>query len=444
MTVSGSLPKRTKVGSEALKLRINLNVAGTKRPERTSRKSSPSKVSTATGARLESNGVFQENSRNLEGYEQKAPAGNGENESPFKNAQVSSAGVAAPLKLKFSLKPAEERGPRIVLSLRKPDSSKAEPSVDIETVDRLEPGGFHAPSAKLKRVDPEVNVVERKPLKKRLKEGRDTNTKKEAPKREREDTLSMSNLSIEAYNTIAAVKPLSSAKLPLTSTVSPGGTNGSAPFRPSMTRVPIAALSSFTTMTPLEREEERIWRQSLVDTLGSLWQAVAKPDVGRRTGTVSEIIEATIPYWMMLSPVDSALNAPSLRTPMTGVGEADNREKRITEEYERLKGRLAAFALADRNRGISSELLVLEQKLCLEEEKFLFAKLKSEYNAKVVEIMAKRRQLEVAIPTQNPVSGAVALASTTVAHHKILPRLVPEVRLARPTASGNNHNTEAT
>lgn len=443
MTVSESTSERAKVESEALKLRINLHAAGTRRPERASRRSSPSKVSTVTGTRLESQEVSRKDLKRPEGPGHKSLSNNSENESPLDNVQASSTGVAAPLKLKFSLKPAEEKGPKIVLSLKKSDLNKAEPSVDIETVDKLELGS-HASSAKLKRVDPEASVTERKPLKKRFKEGKDPATRKEAPKREREDTLSMSNLSIEAYNTIAAVKPLSNVKLPLASTASSGTVNSSTTFRPSMTRVPIAALSSFTTMTPLEREEERIWRQSLVDTLGSLWQAVAKPDVERRAEMASDIVEAAIPYWMMLAPVDSALNAPSLRTPTAGAGEADSREKRIAEEYERLKGRLAAFALADRNREISSELLVLEQKLCLEEEKFLFAKLKSEYNAKVVEIMAKRRQLEAAVPAQNSVPGVIALAPSTVAHHKILPKLVPDVRLARPTASSNNHNAEAT
>jgi hypothetical protein len=63
----------------------------------------------------------------------------------------------------------------------------------------------------------------------------------------------------------------------------------------------------------------------------------------------------------------------------------------------------------------------------LEEEKFLFAKLKSEYNAKVMEIMAKRRRSEQPAASAVDVLTDKPLASTTSPafpspHHRILPK----------------------
>lgn len=181
-----------------------------------------------------------------------------------------------------------------------------------------------------------------------------------------------------------------------------------ASLRPTnMTRVPIAALSSFVALSPGEREEERIFRQCLADTFGNLWPMVINPDLEETFSSWKDVQNKIVPYWLALAPIDSTYNNSALRTASNAVAatEQDPQEKlvRLTTEVEKLHLRYQDSVMKEKNKDISSELLVLEQRLCLEEEKFLYAKLKSEYNTMVGELIAKKRQVEgISLPPPNP------------------------------------------
>ena len=305
------------------------------------------------------------------------------------------------LKLKILLKkqivePAmEEEKPKLVLSLKRPNFAideelPAEPKVDVETVPKMK-------RPRAKRI---TTKEENKPS---IVDKRIRTRKEERP----------AHPPTNPYSTIAAINPSTNVFGPKQSTLS------SFNRLNNMTRVPIAALTPFSSMTPSEREEERIWRQTLAETLGALWHPVAKmPLVSRSISSTEDIVSGALPYWLMLAPIDSAMNAPTLKT----YTESVDRETRISEEYSKLCSRFEEFALRDKNRDISTELLVLEQKLCLEEEKFLFAKLKSEYNTKVIEIMARKRRNEAMMSGE--ISSALAPSSTPVVpHQRILPKM---------------------
>ena len=288
----------------------------------------------------------------------------------------------------------EEEKPKLVLSLKRPNVAvdeelPAEQKVDVETVSKTK-----RPRAK------RITVKEEKKSSTVDKRVRAKKEERPAPP------------PINPYSTIAAINPSTNVFGPKPSALS------SFNRLNNMTRVPIAALTPFSSMTPSEREEERIWRQTLAETLGALWLPVAKmPLVDRSISSTEDIVSGALPYWLMLAPIDSAMNAPTLKT----YTESVDRETRINEEYLKLRSRFEDFVLRDKNRDISTELLVLEQKLCLEEEKFLFAKLKSEYNTKVIEIMARKRRSEAMVSGDS--SALVPPSASVVPHQRILPKM---------------------
>jgi hypothetical protein len=296
----------------------------------------------------------------------------------------SATGDNKPVKLTVRLKAPEEKR-KIVLSVKSRTEEKSE-SIDIESVDRPTKRLKTTTAPKVKRVH-DVEVTGPKQTRTR----RATVTPKEkigaAP---------------HPFSTIPSVPktvPTAAAKMPIPN------------FRPSnMTRVPIAALSSLTTMTPGEREEERILRQSISETFGTLWPMVTRPDASKTFESWRDVPEKLVPYWLMLSPIDSALHAPTLKSHNSEIEQPD-RSTRLAEEVTKLRSRYEQVKIKERNKEIATELLVLEQRLCLEEEKFLYAKLKSEYNKKVGELVARKRQ------------HAEAANSALHPHQRILPKV---------------------
>ncbi|PJF19228.1 hypothetical protein PSACC_00964 [Paramicrosporidium saccamoebae] len=288
-----------------------------------------------------------------------------------------------PVKLTVRLKAPEEKR-KIVLSVKSRTEEKSE-SIDIESVDRPAKRLKTTTAPKVKRVH-DVEVAGPKQTRTR----RTTVASKEK-----------NGATPHPFSTVPSAPktaPTAAAKMPIPN------------FRPSnMTRVPIAALSSLTTMTPGEREEERILRQSISETFGTLWPMVTRPDASKTFTSWEDVPEKLVPYWLMLSPIDSALHAPTLKSQTLEVEQSD-RSTRLVEEVTKLRSRYEQVTIKERNKEIATELLVLEQRLCLEEEKFLYAKLKSEYNKKVGELVARKRQ------------HAEATNSALHPHQRILPK----------------------
>lgn len=376
---------------------------------------------------------------------------------------------------------------KIVLSLKKPDegggSPKHEGPIDIETVERpakkaRPPAAAAAPTAigavglassvsatapKVKQVKaPSAGASGRPPMPKSAtsrehsRPGGFASAANQSP---------FSNIPVVAKGlSTAGVSSSSSSSSAAAAVTSPATNLALAHMRAAnLTRVPIAALSSLTTMTPMEREEERLTRQCLGETFGALWPLVTRPEPSKIYPTLAELESRIMAYWLMLAPVDSAFNAPSLKPPapaaaaatattaatLASPGEGSeapvaappDREARALEEAGRLHSRFRAFVINCRNKTIPSELLVLEQRLCLEEEKFLYAKLKSEYNKKVSELIQKKRIVEG--PTATPltasssVSHAAAMATiaASMPQQRILPRVVAPSAMAAAAAA---------
>lgn len=306
--------------------------------------------------------------------------------------------IEKPLRLTVRLKaaaaPPEEEKRKIVLSVK---SNKTDERVDIETVDRPPKKARTTSAPKAKKVSSDDGTA-----------NLGGHPKRPSHTKEKGSTQS-------PFSSIPAVsKPIISTATSTTKMPIPN-------FRPSnMTRVPIAAMSSLTTMTPGEREEERQMRQAISETFGTLWPMITKPTPEVSFESWDAIHDRLIPYWLMLSPVDSAYNVPSLKSTVTEtdavgkiVDKAADKRAKIADEIAKLCTRYRQVTLKEKNKEIATELLVLEQRLCLEEEKFLYAKLKSEYNKKVGELLARKRQ-------------SSELASSTLGalapHQRILPK----------------------
>lgn len=293
-------------------------------------------------------------------------------------------------------------GKKIVLQVKKPTerTDKLE-RVDIETIDKPKKTG--------KRSSTVPRVKQVKSLE--SNEAGDKLTRGKRPSLPLKDKPIMATALSHPFSTIPAIsKGPTAPSLPMSA------------MRPAnMTRVPIAALSSLTSMTPVEREEERMLRQCLAETLNTLWPMVTKPRLAESCNTWKAVSDRVLPYWLMLAPIDSALNHHP--TPKTiGVIETDmaaEKLARINDELCKLQSRFALSCMNERNKEISTELLVLEQRLCLEEEKFLYAKLKSEYNKKVSELIQRKRQTE-----GGQVSGGTSTGiSTPISTQRILPKV---------------------
>ena len=185
-------------------------------------------------------------------------------------------------------------------------------------------------------------------------------------------------------------------------------------------RVPIASTSApTTTMSAAEREEEMMVRTKLTELYEGMWSPLKKPRTKAFVDPIAELPESALPYWMMLAPIDASMQrTPNVKT--SPLSTDTNRQTYILDELDKLRQRLETRSAMERNREICTELVVLEQRLCLEEEKYLFAKLKSEYNSKVAEFIAKKRQAEGLPPTVvSPGQSQTAPA----AHQRILPRV---------------------
>jgi hypothetical protein len=272
----------------------------------------------------------------------------------------------------------EESKRKIILSMRRRPEERSE-SIDVETIDQPTKRDRNVSGQKAKKIKFEHEAL---PMKKDV-------------------TRKVTGSITHPFATVPITKPT----LPIpTSTAQLQRTNSSM-------RVAIPTLSSYNSMTPGEREEERIFRQCITEVFSSLWSKVQKPELEVEFKGWKDLSDTILPYWLMLAPIDSAYNAPTLKTTTV---EAD-RLARTAEELAKLRERMSLASLKQTNREIPTELLVLEQKLCWEEEKLLCAKLRGEYNQKVNEIVARKRQAE----------GASTASNAANPHQRILPKGAP-------------------
>lgn len=259
--------------------------------------------------------------------------------------------------------------------------------------------------------------------------------KKAPPKRRRRSRSSSLAAKMPSQeSSVAGIAPLPSYRMPYIVPPSSQFSRGST--TPSNTQ----------NMTPAEREEEILTRRSLVDTFDKLWSKLVRPNLAK-VG-LDDVPKTALPYWILLAPIESATHAPNVKSNLTIANPEVDREIVLQEELEKLKGRLEARAATERTKEVPTELLLLEQRLCLEEEKFLFSKLKSEYNLKVNEYIAKKKAVEglppnvvpFAIPQiispQSSVATSNSLATSGNLSHqaqaKILPRFTPAIIATMP------------
>ncbi len=167
------------------------------------------------------------------------------------------------------------------------------------------------------------------------------------------------------------------------------------------------------------QEEEGLLQRALGESFERLWGGLA--------GAVPDgLLEAIVPYWLLLAPIDAVQEAmpgggPHLaKRPALSGAQAARREEGIGEIIESLQMQLASSARREGVRAIPGELLVLEQRLCLEEEKFLCAKLRSEYRGRLYDIVAKRRshpqqEAVVSLPAGEPSDSSVCITAAAPA-----------------------------
>lgn len=134
----------------------------------------------------------------------------------------------------------------------------------------------------------------------------------------------------------------------------------------------------------VEREKERVFRAALTDVLNPLWPRVSRPDTATSFESWEDAVARVLPFWLVLGPVRDAPRSEAMAS------DAESLSRTARAEIERIRGRLHAQLDAERRKPVAAELLVLEQRLCLEEEKVLCARLKAEYTQRVAEYLRER------------------------------------------------------
>lgn len=186
-------------------------------------------------------------------------------------------------------------------------------------------------------------------------------------------------------------------KLPIQPSFRPHSILGVAPLpinslnNLGINRLPIPGMGMIPISTDKRNEIET--RQALAEIVGYLWNITTKPDTKSPFLSNQQAAEQILPYWLLFShPTLDRLRASHSEA----ISEAAQ-QKNIAacDELERLYSRVDQTVKIDAEKKISTELLVLEQRLCLEEEKFLCAKLKAECAQKFMEMQQISRRLAI-------------------------------------------------
>lgn len=149
-------------------------------------------------------------------------------------------------------------------------------------------------------------------------------------------------------------------------------------------RVPIAPLVSHqVNAPPAERDEDRILKNLLTESFQARMHRLSTDLASWRRpfADTNDAANRLWPFWELLAPAELT-NNPAYR--LAGVKVGENPQEchiRQRREYAGLVDKFVDVLVKERSKRIPAELQLLEQKLCLEEEKFLCAKLRSEYRA---------------------------------------------------------------
>lgn len=131
--------------------------------------------------------------------------------------------------------------------------------------------------------------------------------------------------------------------------------------------------SSLPNMPGGETEDERRSRLAVREWLQQQVQEMLQVDWNSPFSSPTEAIRRLYPFYVLpitkenLEDSRAAAPAPS---------------SKALEELDELQKRFSEDLLKERLLSVPTELVVLEQRLCLEEERFLYIKLKNEYAAK--------------------------------------------------------------
>jgi len=142
-------------------------------------------------------------------------------------------------------------------------------------------------------------------------------------------------------------------------------------------------------------EEDRLLRVAFQECFGSWWSPLVSKKLFLTPPECLEDLEnGILSYWLMLGP--------SLAPSNTDPTDRQRRLDRLQNSTESLLSRYNQSKLDEQMKEIAMELRVLEQRLCLEEEKFLYAKLKNEYNRRLDELSGSRKKSVEPFSLQKP------------------------------------------
>lgn len=98
--------------------------------------------------------------------------------------------------------------------------------------------------------------------------------------------------------------------------------------------------------------------------------------------SVDSLISALWPFYEQLSLIDVTHSGLYRQAGMPKADEPVPASVRQAQEYEETLRRFNDLVMAEKSKPRPTELIVLEHRLCLEEEKFLYTKMKNEYYSK--------------------------------------------------------------
>ena len=156
----------------------------------------------------------------------------------------------------------------------------------------------------------------------------------------------------------------------------PASMSSSTSSMPSTT-TSVSSAASFA-MNPNENEFVQKSKNTLNVTLQQDQGAIQAP-VFTPFASFADAVERLLPYHL-------ALNAGQYEDD-AGLKRLDPAE--LEASYASLVNRFKSIIHAQHSKPVSTELLLLEQRLCLEEEKFLLQKMKSDYNARYMALASQ-------------------------------------------------------
>lgn len=158
--------------------------------------------------------------------------------------------------------------------------------------------------------------------------------------------------------------------------------------QPISQRAPINTSSAISQYLA-EREEERAYKTTIQESLLKYTRQISHPSNWDFpiSSTIQNTIDAVIPFWILCSNLSNSKNnfikTQNISIPIT--------KDDLLKRFDEIENTFNSYVQTQLEKPISSELSLLEQRLCLEEERYLYAKLKKEYNIHVNEQIQKSR-----------------------------------------------------